>query len=179
MDVTREVCDRMRAQAGTDAMVRINTSVLRAFLVWGEQHGYLTPLQAELLPRACSMPAPSLRRTAQLLEEPALTPTVRLNGQAASYISDEDAPSRARITALATELDQAFPSWGALATELAAGSGPRWGEQLQFTAFDAHHDGCAQYAHAHLHVDPGGARRASPKGPGSCFMQRADPTLAP
>lgn len=115
--------------------------------------GTITTLQAELLPRACSMPAPSLRRTAQLLEAPALTPTARLNGQAPGYISDEDAPSRARITALATELDQACPSWGALATELAAGSGPRWGEQFQFTAFDAHPDGCAEYGHAHLHVD--------------------------
>jgi hypothetical protein len=124
------------------------------------------------------MPAPSLLRTAQFLEAPALTPTARLNGQAAGYISDEDAPSRARITALATELDQAFPGWGALATELAAGSGPRWGEQFQFTAFDAHPDGCAEYAHAHLHahlhvdwqVDAAGSsgqergRRVRPKG---------------
>lgn len=48
----------MRAQAGTDAMVRINTGVLRAFLMWGEQNEYFSPAQAELLPRACSMPAP-------------------------------------------------------------------------------------------------------------------------
>ena len=32
MVVTRELCDRMRAQAGTETMVRINTTVLRAFL---------------------------------------------------------------------------------------------------------------------------------------------------
>jgi hypothetical protein len=174
LEVTREICDRMRAQAGTDAMVRINTSVLRAFLVWGGQHEYLTPLQAELLPRACSMPAPALARTLSRLERPEVVPTVRLNGQAEGYISDEDAPDRTRISALSAGLAQRLPRWGALAPELAASSGPRWGEQFQLTAFDAHLDGCAEYAYAHLHVDwqvdaagtstPGRGRRVRPKG---------------
>ena len=35
MDVTRELLDQMRAQAGTPQMVRINTTALRAFLLWG------------------------------------------------------------------------------------------------------------------------------------------------
>lgn len=39
MDLTRDLCDRMRAQGGTDRMVRQNTSALRGFAA-----------QAELLP---------------------------------------------------------------------------------------------------------------------------------
>lgn len=66
MDVTRELCDRMRAQAGTDTMVKHNTTALRALLLWGQQHGYFTTVQAELLPRGCSMPAPRLESSTVL-----------------------------------------------------------------------------------------------------------------
>jgi hypothetical protein len=97
-----------------------------------------------------------------------------MNGQAETYIRDEDAPSRDRVAALGVQLPRRFPLWGELAPELAANSGPRWGEQFQLTASDVHLDGCAEYRGAHVHVDwqvdAGGssqnprARRVRPKG---------------
>jgi integrase len=174
MDVNRDLCDRMRAQAGTETMVRINTNVLRAFLHWGQQHGYLTPLQAELLPRACSMPAPIINRVLERVDTNLALDRARMNGQAEVYIRDEDAPSRERIVTLAVKLKEAFPLWGDLAVELAANSGPRWGEQFQLAVSDVHLDGCAEYRQAHIHVDwqvdAGGTsdssvgRRVRPKG---------------
>lgn len=65
MDVTREVLDRMRAEAGTPHMVRINTTALRAFLLWGYRHSpsFFTITQAELLPSRVVMPAPAVKGT--------------------------------------------------------------------------------------------------------------------
>jgi hypothetical protein len=111
MDVTRELCDRMRAQAGTETMVRINTNILRAFLHWGQQHGYFTPLQAELLPHACSMPAPSIHRSFVRADENSPADRARMNGQSETYIRDEDAPSRDRVAALRVQLRMRCPLW--------------------------------------------------------------------
>ena len=91
MDVDRAMCDRMRAEAGTEDMVRINTTTLRAFLLWGYQHGYFTALQAELLPRACSMPSPRLHRErARVDEDQVRTDRAPRNGQSERYIDEED-----------------------------------------------------------------------------------------
>jgi hypothetical protein len=154
MDVDRALCDQMRAQAGTEQMVRINTSVLRGFLHWGHQHGYFGALQAELLPRACSRPTPSIRRARSLVEGQAPREELaRQTGQSERYVGDEDAPSRALVTSLRRALAEHFPRWGALAPELAANSGPRWGEQFQLTAHDVHLNGCGAFGPAHVHVD--------------------------
>jgi hypothetical protein len=40
----------------------------------------------------------------------------------------------------------ARPAWGALAVELGSGSGPRWGEEFQLTAYDVHLSGCCRTA---------------------------------
>lgn len=171
-DVTRDLLDRMRAQAGTPTMVRINTTALRALLLWGYRHRppFFTAEQAELLPRGVVMPRPSLAGTAA----PRRRGRTRRVGEAAVYIRDEDAPSATQVTSLSKALGARFPAWGALAPELACNCGPRWGEQFQLTADDAHPDGCSQAELPHLHIDwqidsgahandPGG-RRCRPKG---------------
>ncbi|SFC64248.1 hypothetical protein SAMN04487968_10913 [Nocardioides terrae] len=134
LDVNRELVDKMRAQAGTEVMVKENTIVLRSFLLWGYQAGYLTALQGELLPRACSMPAPSIRRTVVRISEDEGDERARMNGQEETYIRDEDAPSRTLVSALSRTVATYYPLWGELAPELAANSGARWGEQFQLTA---------------------------------------------
>ena len=56
---------------------------------------------------------------------------------------------------------------GPACPELAANSGPRWGEQFQLTADDVHTDGCPRAAEAHLHLDwqlDAGAHAADPAG---------------
>lgn len=165
MDVTRELCDRMRAQAGTDTMVRANTSMLRGFLLWGYRHErqYFTPAQAELLPEGVVMPKPAIKGT----RAPSRRQRARDVGQAETYIAEEDAPSAGQVRALALALAGPFPAWGELAPELAANAGPRWGEQFQLTADDVHLDGCAAQVRAHVHldwqVDPG-AHAADPRG---------------
>jgi hypothetical protein len=91
-----------------------------------------------------------------------------MNGQAETYIRDEDAPSRDRVVTLSAQLRMRFPLWGELVPELAANSGPRWGEQFELTADDVHLDGCAEYQDAHVHVDLQGRRRwlePEPEGP--------------
>ncbi|WP_341229740.1 hypothetical protein [Nocardioides salarius] len=172
MDVTRELLDQMRAQAGTPQMVRINTTALRAFLLWGYRHSpsYFTSAQAELLPPRVVMPAPALKGT----PAPTRRAMARRVGQADSYVHEEDAPSAAQVQALARSLEQRVGPWGALAPELAANCGPRWGEQFQLRADDAHLDGCSEAERAHIHIDwaidPGavagaaGGRRSRPKG---------------
>jgi integrase len=153
MDVDRPLCDLMRSQAGTPAMVRINTSVLRGFLLWGYQAGYLTPLQAELLPEGCAMPRPTLTRTRTRLSSEAVNSRARLNGDHPDYVGEEDAPSRQDVAALSRTLGAMFPAWGALAPELAAATGARWGELFQLTVHDVHLTGCAADANPHLHID--------------------------
>jgi integrase len=172
MDVTRTVCDTMRAQAGTDRMVRHNTTALRAFLYWGYRHRnhYFTAAQAELLPRGVVMPNPTVRGTAM----PKRRKRARGVGETAAFVRDEDAPSRGLVAALGRALAAQFPAWGELAPELAANCGPRWGEQFQLTAGDVHLAGCTGQPLPHLHidwqVDPGAAagdpdgRRTRPKG---------------
>lgn len=144
-------------------MVRINTNVLRAFLPWGQQHGFFTRLQAELLTRACSMPAPSIERSMVRVDDTAALDRARMNGQAETYVRDEDAPSRDRIDALRIQLKKRFVLWGELAPELASNSGPRWGEQFQLTAYEVHLGGCAEYEGAHVHVAWQGRRRFEPE----------------
>ncbi|MGB3763288.1 MAG: hypothetical protein WA966_08695 [Ornithinimicrobium sp.] len=172
MDVTRDLLDQMRAQAGTPHMVRINTTALRALLLWGYRHSpsFFTSAQAELLPPRVVMPAPALKGT----PAPTRRATVRRVGQSEAFVHEEDAPSAAQVRALAQALQQRVGPWGALAPELAANCGPRWGEQFQLRAADVHSDGCPQARQPHIHIDwaidPGatagtvGGRRSRPKG---------------
>lgn len=172
VDLTRARCDLMRAQAGTPNMVRINTSVLRAFLLWGFRHSpaYFTAEQAESLSPGVVMPSPALVGT----PAPRRRSTTRRVGQSSLFVEDEDAPTAAQVMALGTALEACVGPWGRLAPELAANSGPRWGEQFQLTADDVHPDGCPIAEAPHLHVDwqvdsgahahdPAG-RRCRPKG---------------
>lgn len=172
MDVTRELLDQMRAQAGTPHMVRINTTALRAFLLWGYRHSpsFFTAAQADLLPPRVVMPAPAVKGT----PAPTRRTRARRVGQAEDYIHEEDAPSASQVRALSRALEHRVGPWGALAPELAANCGPRWGEQFQLRAPDIHLDGCHEAEQPHLHIDwamdPGApadapnGRRARPKG---------------
>jgi hypothetical protein len=100
------------------------------------------------------MPAPTIRRDRTLVEGQApREEQARQTGQSERYVGDEDAPSRALVTSLRRALAEHFPRWGELAPELAANSGPRWGEQFQLTAHDVHLDGCGTFGPAHVHVD--------------------------
>jgi hypothetical protein len=84
MDVTRELLDSMRAQAGTDRMVRQNTTALRGLLQWGYRHPeFFTPLQAELLPQRCVHPIPT-QATGQAM--PQRTTRTRAVGQHEDFI---------------------------------------------------------------------------------------------
>jgi hypothetical protein len=172
LDLDRALCDRMRAQAGTPNMVRINTTALRAFLLWGYRHApsYFTAEQVEYLSPGVVMPGPALVGT----PAPRRRTRTRRVGQCADYVEDEDAPSAGQVLALGMALEGLIGPWGRLAPELAANCGPRWGEQFQLTADDAHADGCGLADEPHLHIewqidsgahvdDPGG-RRCPPKG---------------
>lgn len=172
MDVDRGLCDTMRAQGGTRRMVIQNTTALRGFLLWGYRHRnqYFTAAQAELLPHGVVMPNPSILGTAM----PKRRRRARAVGEHPEFVREEDAPSRGQVVVLGRELARLYPLWGELAPELAANSGPRWGEQFQLTAPDAHLHGCAADASPHLHldwqIDPGAdaadpvGRRTLPKG---------------
>ena len=172
MDVTRSVCDQMRAEAGTRNGVQANTTELRAFLVWGASHQppYFTPEQVAALPERAILPQPARRGT----KAPPRRDPTRQVGASSLFISDEDAPSRAQVERLSRVLGEAVPRWGRLAPEVAANIGLRWGEQFQLTADDVHREGCGQYAKAHIHIDwqvnpagkttPGHGRRSRPKG---------------
>jgi hypothetical protein len=172
LDLDRALCDRMRAQAGTPNMVRINTTALRAFLLWGYRHSpsYFTAEQVEYLSPGVVMPRPALAGT----PAPSRRSRTRRVGQSSDYVEDEDAPSAAQVVTLGEALADMVGSWGRLAPEIAANCGPRWGEQFQLTADDAHVDGCGRAEAPHLHIDwqidsgarvgdPGG-RRCRPKG---------------
>jgi len=130
----------MRARAGTRKTVTQNTSALRAFLLWGQQSGYFTVAQAELLPEGAAQPAPSVLGTPM----PKRRRRARRVGEHEEYVRDEDAPSRAQVIALREEFASARPAWGALAVELSSASGPRWGEEFQLTAYDVHLGGCCR-----------------------------------
>lgn len=171
-DLDRALCDRMRAQAGTPNMVRVNTTALRAFLLWGYRTNpsYFTPKQVELLSPGVVMPRPALAGT----PAPRRRSRTRRVGQAADYVETEDAPSATQVATLGEALADRVGPWGRLAPEVAANCGPRWGEQFRLTADDVHPDGCATADAPHLHVDwqidsgahagaPGG-RRCPPKG---------------
>lgn len=166
MDVDRPMCDKMRAQAGTRTTVTQNTTALRAFLLWGQQNGYFTIAQGELLPEGATPPAPSVLGTPM----PKRQRGARRVGEHGEYVRDEDAPSLAQVIALREELAVARPTWGALAVELASGSGPRWGEEFQLTAYDVHLAGCCRTPTTHRtkgRKDRNGSkRRKGKKGPG-------------
>jgi hypothetical protein len=72
-------------------MVRINTTALRAFLLWGYRHSpsYFTAEQVEYLSPGVVMPRPALIGT----PAPRRRTTTRRVGQSGDYIEDEDAPS--------------------------------------------------------------------------------------
>lgn len=153
MDIDRELLDSMRAQAGTDRMVRQNTTALRGLLRWGYRHPerYFTPSQAELLPPACVNPIPT-KATVQTM--PKRKTRTRAVGQHDDFIQESDAPNAEQVSDLATCLACYFPTWGALAVELAANLGFRWGEQFQLTVPDVHLDGCPILKDLpHVHVD--------------------------
>jgi integrase len=171
MDVTREVLDIMRAQAGTDKTVSENTTALRALLYWGHQNKYFSAHQADLLPRGCVMPAPTRARKRTRIDNAPDHRRTRQNGQHEDFVGDEDAPARDQVRHLGAQLQRRFPLWGALAPEFAAGTGCRWGEQFQLTAGDVHLSGCASFEGAHVHIewqaassDEFGSRRVAPKG---------------
>lgn len=172
LDVDRALLDRMRAQAGTPNMVRINTTALRAFLLWGYRHSpsYFTAEQVEYLSPGVVMPHPALAGT----PAPRRRTRTRRVRQASDYVEDEDAPSADQVVSLGEALEDLVGPWGRLAPEIASNCGPRWGEQFQLTADDAHPDGCPLADPPHLHLDwqidsgahagdPGG-RRCRPKG---------------
>lgn len=135
-DIDRGLADTMRAQAGTSRVVTENTRALRGFLRWGHEEGYFSAEQAELLPRNAAKVKAARKGTA--------APVRRRKGrrveESETYIRDEDAPSAAQVVRLGEELAKAFPAWGRLAPEFAAGCGLRWGEQFQLTAYDCHLD---------------------------------------
>lgn len=132
MQMDRDLADVLRAQGGTRNSVDHNTSALRGLLIWGHRHHYFTAAQAEMLPAGAVRVLPALKGTAA----PKRAGRARDVSENPNYIRDEDAPSIARIVALATEFDRIFPAWGRLAIELACDAGPRWGELFQLTADD-------------------------------------------
>ena len=153
MDLDRRLCDVIRSQAGTRTGVVENTNALRALLHWGYQDGYFTAAQVELLPRSSATPQPVHKTTRTIAAGDRRVQRARKVGQAETYIEDEDCPNDAQIEALAKALDEHFPRWGALACELAANTGMRWGEQFQLTATDVHLDGCLRYRSPHIHIN--------------------------
>lgn len=150
LEVDRAMLDVMRSQAGTDNMVKANTSALKGMLRWGHQARYFTPVQSELLVRGGSYPAPA---TAASTRRPRRNTRARNTGESAEYISPEDAPSGAKVIDLARELDAFYPTWGQLAVESAANLGFRWGEEFQLVPSDVHLRGCREQEEAHVHVD--------------------------
>jgi hypothetical protein len=135
-DTDRALLDRMRAQAGTQRTVQENTTHLRGFLEWGHVNHYFSAEQAALLPLGVPHIKPALAGT----KAPKRARSAKRQGQTTAYIRDEDAPNRDRVIALRTEMTRIRPAWGALAPELAVGTGLRWGEQYQLTAHDLHLD---------------------------------------
>lgn len=173
MDLDRTVCTTIRQQAGTHNGVTEITSALRAFLRWGQQKGYFTAEQVELLPRAASTPEPARHLVRTPVDDGSPTDRARMVGQDEDYVDDEDCPNADQLISLRTELQKHFPLWGALACEFAANTGARWGEQFQLAAPDVHLDGCRRYRSPHIHVDwqiaptgkvNDGNRRDRPKG---------------
>ncbi|NPD06521.1 site-specific integrase [Nocardioides sp. zg-1308] len=172
IDLERQVIDTMRAQGGTYNMVRQNTSAMRAFLTWAGKRKYISYRQAEVLPRGALAPDPALSRVSRIVERADSPARSRHSGDAYMFVRDEDAPSAVQVRALGSALADSFPLWGAMAPELAANGGPRWGEQFQLTADDAHPDGCDEDPSAHIHIhwqiNPNGKadedRRCLPKG---------------
>jgi integrase len=152
LDVTRDLLDEMRAQAGTDNMVRINTSALKGMLLWGYQTRakYFTAEQSELLISGGSRPSP---KNAPATRRPRRNTRPRNAGESEQYIRTEDAPGSALVAGLGRELDKRYPLWGTLAAECAANLGFRWGEEFQLAAADVHMQGCREEDEAHVHVD--------------------------
>jgi integrase len=140
--------------------------MLRGFLRWGNAEGYFTAAQVEMLPERCAAVAPALKGTAA----PKRRRKDRKVTEAEEYVRDEDAPSAKQVRRLGTELLAFFPLWGRLAPELAAASGPRWGELLQLTAYDVLLTGRKPLLLIHFQIDPaasvrrGDDRRKLPKG---------------
>jgi hypothetical protein len=124
LDLDRALCDRMRAQAGTPNMVRVNTTALRAFLLWGYRHSpsHFTAEQVEYLSPGVVVPRPVLAGT----PAPGRRTRIRRVGQSGDYIEDEDAPSATQVRALGEVLGNLVGPWGRLAPEVAASCGPRW-----------------------------------------------------
>ncbi|WP_341229739.1 hypothetical protein [Nocardioides salarius] len=173
LDLDRKLVDAMRAQGGTYAVVRSNTSALRAFLTWAGKKKYISWRQAEMLPRGALMPEPVFPRVSVLIERADSPARLRQNGAHLSYVREEDAPSAEQVVRLRREMAELVPSWGDLAPEFAANTGARWGEQFQLTANDICLEGCADDPSAHAHVlwqvNPAGTaaandRRCAPKG---------------
>lgn len=102
--------------------VRINTTALRAFLLWGYRHSprYFTAEQVEYLSPGVVMPRPALLGT----PAPRRRGSTRRVGQSGDYIEDEDLPSAAQIVALGEALETRVGPWGRFSPELAASCGP-------------------------------------------------------
>ena len=173
LDLDRRLVDAMRSQGGTYAVVRNNTSAMRALLAWAAKKKYISWKQAEMLPRGALMVDPAFPRTSVLIERADSPARIRQNGAHHLYVRDEDAPSATQVVGLRREMARLVPAWGELAPEFAANTGARWGEQFQLTADDSCLEGCAEDPSAHAHVDwqgnpagkaAAGDRRCAPKG---------------
>ena len=132
MSLDRDLADTLRAQGGTPNVVTRNTSILRGLLDWGRRHQYLSREQAEMLPTGCARIAPALNGT----KAPRRHKGHTQSGASSTYVSDEDAPSIARVVALGMQMQALRPKWGRLCVELACDAGTRWGELFQLTAYD-------------------------------------------
>jgi hypothetical protein len=110
LDLDRARYDWMRAQAGTPNMVRINTTALRAFLLWGYRHSpsYFTAEQVEYLSPGVVMLRPALAGT----PAPRRRTRTRRVGQSGDFVEDEDAHSAAQVVALGEALETVVGPWG-------------------------------------------------------------------
>ncbi|MDM7853647.1 site-specific integrase [Cellulomonas alba] len=131
-DLDLATINRMRSACGTPGMVRQMTSEVRNFLCWAAECEAISWEQAALLPQRARTVAP---RLPQEQRRPRRREQVLVQGQAASYVSEEDAPHRSACVALAETMQLRVP-WGELAVHTAIGAGLRQGEQFQLTADD-------------------------------------------
>ena len=166
LSLDRDLLVEMRSLAGCRSTVRENTRALRGLLYWLTGERLTTRSQGELLDNVKFLPNPRYARTTISVAQAQTEDRARRAGDALDYVRDEDAPSKELVIRLREEMDTIVPLWGALAVELACGSGLRWGEQFQLTSDDAHPDGCDEYAAPHVHVRwqmDAGASAAEPR----------------
>jgi hypothetical protein len=87
-----------------------------------------------LLPAGVGYPDPAWHRVVRFDDGDEAEP--RENGNHALYVGPDDPPNAEEIRALSCALDALLPKWGAIAPDVAASCGLRWGEQFQLRASD-------------------------------------------